>query len=121
MQAREQHGQPQDEYSYSAVITAASRAGDQVTVRQAFADAAAASLANAAVCNAAIEALSRAGDTAVSLAGFFPTTVAIQGCLHACGCAALVYSSSNVTPTMVCRERWPSWSSACRSWAWRRT
>jgi hypothetical protein len=69
MQARELHGQAQDEYSYSAVITAASRAGDQAAVRQAFAEAAAARLANAAVCNATIEALSRAGDTEVRLAG----------------------------------------------------
>ena len=68
---REQQGTARDEYSYSAVIATAGKAGDLAAAQQAFTEAAAACLANTAVCNAAVEALSRAGDTEVA----FPMTL----------------------------------------------
>ena len=66
LQVREQQGVARDEYTYSATIAAAGKAGDLAAAQQAFTEAAAARLANSAVCNAAIEALSRAGDTEVT-------------------------------------------------------
>ncbi|CAL8466875.1 g6411 [Coccomyxa elongata] len=69
IQVREGLGFDQDAYCFTARIAAAGKAGDAQAVRQAFEDACKQNDSTVAVCNAAIEALSRCGDVegAISL------------------------------------------------------
>lgn len=64
-QVREELGFDQDAYCFTARIAAAGKAGNHLAVQEAFEDACRQNDCTVAVCNAAIEALSRCGDVEV--------------------------------------------------------
>ena len=68
LQARRALGIKDDIFSFSALVTAAGKAGNVQLLTEALRTAQAANACNVAVCNAAIEAFSRVGAAQVSSA-----------------------------------------------------
>jgi len=84
-QAREDLGHQQDAYTYSALVATAGSAGNRNAVLEAFHDACRRGACTVAVCNAAIEALSKCGDFQVRC--FELHTFSCEGDLHKDGTA----------------------------------